>query len=210
VFRYTPQIAEFLADLDASFPAIDIPGEWDAYAGKAQLDDGQVPDLTVFRDERALFSAILRSAEGVARVAPGGGRRVAVLCTSDEMFDRYVAAAEGQFAGRHIAITSREPSSELRHAGKRFILSMPEYVAGLQFDAVFVIHVDAAEAPLDSGDAVRRRFISNVYLGSSRAEQTLHLSACLSRGGKSDILNMALARHSLREITPAPPRKRQS
>ena len=37
VFRYTPQIAEFLSDLDATFPAIDIPGEWDAYAGKAQL-----------------------------------------------------------------------------------------------------------------------------------------------------------------------------
>ena len=74
-----------------------------------------------------------------------------MLCVSDEMFDTYTGAAEGQFAGRHIAITSREPSSELRHAGKRFILSMPEYVAGLQFDTVFLIHVDAAEAPINSG-----------------------------------------------------------
>lgn len=203
VFRYTPQIAEFLADLDASFPAIDIPGEWDAYAGKAQLEDGHPPELTVFKDERTLFSVVMQQAISVARATQGGGRRVAVLCASEEMFDIYVTAAAGQFAGKHIAISSREPSSELRHAGKRFILSMPEYVAGLQFETVFLINVDAAEAPTDAGDGIRRRFISNIYLGSSRAEQKLYLSASLSRGGKSDVLEMALERQSLREVAPS-------
>ncbi len=201
VFRYTPQIADFMADLDATFPAMDIPGEWDAYAGKAELEDGLVPELIVFKDEVSLFKTIFKEAEKVARSVNGGGRRVAVLCVSEEQFDRYTLAASGQYAGRHIAITSREPSSELRHAGKRFILSMPEYVAGLQFDTVFLIHVDAAEAPIDAGDGIRRRFISNIYLGSSRAEQTLKISACLTRGGASDILDMALDRKSLRQVT---------
>jgi len=200
VFRYTPQIAEFLADLDATFPAIDIPGEWDAYSGKAKLDDGLVPELTVFKDELSLFATVFRDAEKIARSVDGGGRRVAVLCVSDEQFDKYLKAAGGQFAGRHLPIVSREPSSDLRHAGKRFIFSMPEYVAGLQFNTVFLIHVDVAEAPIDAGDGARRRFISNVYLGASRAEQTLHVSACLSGGGASDILSMAVARKSLKEI----------
>lgn len=133
----------------------------------------------------------------------GGGRRVAVLCASEDQFDRYLEAAAGQYAGRHLPITSREPSSELRHAGKRFVFSMPEYVAGLQFDTVFLIHVDAAEAPADASDGVRRRFISNIYLGSSRAERTLKIASCLSRGGRSDILGMALDRGSLIE-TAAP------
>lgn len=208
VFRYTPQIAEFLTDLDATFPAIDIPGEWDAYSGKAELDDGGAPELVVYPDELSLFSTAFKAAESVARSIEGGGRRVAVLCASEEQFDVYLKAASGQFAGRHVPITSRELSSELRHAGKRFILSMPEYVAGLQFHTVFLIHVDAAEAPADAGDGVRRRFISNVYLGSSRAEQTLQLSACLTRGGKSDILDMALQRGSLREIA-SPTSKRK-
>jgi hypothetical protein len=200
VFRYTPEIAEFLADLDATFPAVDIPGEWDAYSGKAELGSGDVPTLTVYPNEVALFATTFRQAQQVARSIDGGGRRVAVLCVSEEQFDKYLVAASGQFADRHLPITSREPSSELRHAGKRFVFSMPEYVAGLQFDTVFLIHVDAAEAPADAGDGVRRRFISNVYLGSSRAEKTLNLSACMSRGGKSNVVDMALARDSLIEV----------
>ncbi len=109
-------------------------------------------------------------------------------------------AISGQFAGKVLPITSREPVSELRHAGKRFIFSMPEYVAGLQFETVFLIHVDAREALADASMGARRQFISNVYLGSSWAEQTLRLSASASRGGASDILKLALDRNSLKEV----------
>ncbi len=209
VFRYTPQVAEFLTDLDSTFPAVDIPGEWEAYAGKAELGDGDKPELTVFQDEVTLFSTVFTEAQRLARSVDGGGRRVAVLCVSEEQFDKYLKAASGQFAERHLPITSREPLSELRHAGKRFIFSMPEYVAGLQFDTVFLIHVDAADAPLDAGDGIRRRFISNIYLGASRAEKTLRISSCLSRGGKSDVLDMALERRSLKEAAPPTRKKRK-
>lgn len=198
VFRYTPQISEFLSDLDASFPAIDIPGEWEAYAGKAQLADGTLPELKVFRDDKLLFRSVFDEAGRIARRK--GGRRVAVLAASEEIFDRYLAAAKGQYAGRILPIVSREPSSEFRHAGKRFIFSMPEYVAGLQFDTVFLIHVDAEEAPSDISLGERRRFISNIYLGSSRAEQSLKISASRSRGGASSILNLALERGTLMEV----------
>lgn len=200
VFRYTPEIAKFLEDLDAAFPAIDIPGEWEAYAGEAQLASGNVPELTVFKDERSLFKRVFEDAVQHARSNPGGGRRVAVLCPSEEIFDVYLKAATGQYAGKFLPIVSREPVTELRHAGKRFIFSMPEYVAGLQFEMVFLIHVDTREAPIDAGLGVRRRFISNVYLGSSRAEQVLRLSACASRGGASDILNLALERRTLKQV----------
>lgn len=209
VFRYTPQIADFLADLDATFPAINIPEEWDSYCGKAELDNGELPSLTVYPDEVTLFNTVFNAAQAIARSTSGGGRRVAVLCASEEQFDKYLIAASGQFEGKHLPIRSREPSSDLRHAGKRFVFSMPEYVAGLQFDTVFLIHVDAAEAPLEASSGMRRRFISNIYLGASRAESTLNLCACLSKGGKSDILDIALARRSLKELAqPAPKRRR--
>ena len=200
VFRYTPQIAEFLADLDATFPAIDVPGEWDAYSGKAELADGDTPELTVFLDEASLFANVFAEAQKAARVHAGGGRRVAVLCASDEQFDKYLPIAAARYSQGHLPIVSREPSSDLRHAGKRFVFSMPEYVAGLQFETVFLVHVDATEAPLDASDGVRRRFISNIYLGSSRAEKTLRIAACLTRGGKSHVLEMALNRRSLLEV----------
>jgi len=206
VFRYTPQISEFLADLDASFPAIDIPGEWDAYSGEAELDNGIKPELTAFTNEKELFSTVFSEAIQTARSIEGGGRRVAVLCASEEMFDKYLVSAKMEFSGRYVPIVDRDPSSELRHAGKRFVFSMPEYVAGLQFDTVFLIHVDSSEAPQYSDDGSRRSFISNIYLGSSRAENVLKISSCLSRGGTSDVLNMAVERGSL--VVSSPPRKK--
>jgi hypothetical protein len=200
VFRYTPQITEFLTDLDAAFPAIDIPGEWEAYAGTAKLGAGPLPELHVFRDDRTLFETVFDDAGRCARAIQGGGKRIAVLCSSEAVFDRYLLIAAGRYEGKVLAITSREPATGLQHAGKRFIFSMPEYVAGLQFDTVFLIHADATEAPPSSSIGARRRFISNIYLGSSRAEKTLRISSSLARGGKSDIFDMALKRGSLLEV----------
>ncbi|WP_445989508.1 UvrD-helicase domain-containing protein [Chromobacterium haemolyticum] len=208
VFRYTPEIADFLSDLDATFPAIDVPGEWNAYSGIAQLANGHRPELTIYPDERTLFKHVFAEAQTLARRISGGGRRVAVLCVSEEMFDLYLPAALGQFCDSMLPVTNREPSSELRHAGKRFIFSMPEYVAGLQFDTVFLLNVDTSEAPADASIGLRRRFISNLYLGSSRAENSLQLASCITRGGASDILNLALSRKSLIQ-SPLPGRKKR-
>lgn len=199
VFRYTPEIAELLRDIDASFPAIDIPGEWNAYVGDPQLPKGETPTLKVHHTPKDLMRFVFENAHDKAKVMKGGGRRVAVLCLSEEMFDTYAEIASGQFKGKFITISSREPASEFRYAGKRFIFSMPEYVAGLQFDTVFIIHADKNEAPIDSGVGIRRSFISNLYLGVSRAERLLTIHTCLERGGTTDFLQMALDRGALIE-----------
>lgn len=200
VFRYTPEITELLRDIDASFPAIDVPGEWNAYVGESDLPGGDIPTMQVHQTPKDLMRFVFETAYDKARLIKGGGRRVAVLCLSEEMFDTYSVVAAGQYNGKFITISSREPSSEFRYAGKRFIFSMPEYVAGLQFDTVFIIHADRNEAPIDSGVGIRRSFISNLYLGASRAERVLTFHACLERGGVTDFLQMALDRGALREI----------
>lgn len=197
VFRYTPQIAEFLTDLDASFPAVNVPAEWDAYVGKAQLDSGNVPELVQFGSEVELFRAVFGAAIRRAMATSGGGRRIAVLCVSEELFDKYLTAASGQFADKFFPVVDRQPTSELRHANKRFIFSMPEYVAGLQFEAVYLIGVDPTECPNDAGLGAKRRFMSSIYLGASRAEKTLTICASLDRGGQSDVLSIPLNRKSL-------------
>ncbi|BBB70175.1 hypothetical protein UNDYM_5922 (plasmid) [Undibacterium sp. YM2] len=121
---------------------------------------------------------------------------MAVLCPSRDIFDKYLPIVEGQFAGKVLCIVDRDPS-ELRHAGKRFIFSLPEYVAGLQFDTVFLIHADISQAPKDARIGIKRKFISNIYLGCSRAETRLYISTSLARGGISDVFNMAIDRKSL-------------
>lgn len=199
VFRYTPEIAQFLEDLDASFPAIDIPGEWNAYTGLTQLENGNVPDLIEFQSDLELFRNVMKHATKVARKIDGGGRRVAVLCCSENSFDKYLSAIKGQYTNSCIPIEDRDPVTNLRHAGKRFVFSMPEYVSGLQFDTVFLINVDSYEAPTDAGPGVRRRFVSIVYLGASRSEKSLHISASIDGGGASDILQLAIDRGNLIE-----------
>jgi superfamily I DNA/RNA helicase len=74
---------------------------------------------------------------------------------------------------------------------------MPEFVAGLQFEVVYLIHVDARDAPTEMSVGERRRLISSVYLGASRAERELHLSCCENRGGPAAYLNLAIERQTL-------------
>ena len=200
VFRYTPQIAEFLKDLDASFPAIDVPGEWNAYVGEAELPNASAPTLSSYTSDIEVLEETFKRAVALARKIEGGGRRIAVLCVSEEMFRKYIPPVKGRFRRAAYLVDSREATSNMRHVGKRFIFSMPEFVAGLQFHTVFLLHVDQTEAPESAGIGRRRQLISNTYLGASRAENCLNIITCEDRGGPCDILNMALNRHSLVEV----------
>ena len=195
VFRYTPQIADFLYDLDATFPAINLAGEWEEYAATAQVEEGERPTLSIFKDEAELIKIIIETAMRQARRL--GGRRVAVLCVNEDLFDRYDKNFRSRFEGRLIHINSREPVLDLQHAGKKAIFSTPEYVAGLQFEAVHLIHVDAQDAPKEMSNGELRRLISSVYLGASRAERDLHISCCENRGGPASVLGLALERGTL-------------
>jgi hypothetical protein len=194
-FRYTTQIAEFLYDLDATFPAIDLAGEWEAYTATAEVADGDRPVLKIFKDEAELYRRVMDAA--VSHAKKLGGRRVAVLCVNERLFDQYDDISRKRYAGQLVHINSREPSLDLKHAGKKPIFSMPEYVAGLQFEAVYLIHVDAQDSPKEMNIGERRRFISNLYLGASRAERELVIASCESRGGPASILNLALDRKTL-------------
>ena len=76
---------------------------------------------------------------------------------------------------------------------------MPEYVAGLQFDTVFLIHADRVDFEnefLSLG--ARRRYVSRAYLGASRAAQRLAIASSAERGGPSTILDCPLKTGSLK------------
>lgn len=77
---------------------------------------------------------------------------------------------------------------------------MPEFVAGLQFDTVFLIHADGADYDEDQGDGTRRRYVSRVYLGASRAARNILISCSTERGGPSQLLSSPLNNESLRRV----------
>ncbi len=191
VFRSTPQITNFLHALDASFPAMDLEGEFATYGGHSEKENGEIPTLTVFDSDEQLVDTIFEQASRAAREFEAGGREVAVLCLNEELFDKYRVA--GRISGKFVAITTREDLKDLRYAKNKCVFAMPEYVAGLQFDTVFLIHADSADYSEDHlSQGARRRYVSRVYLGASRAVQKISIASSREHGGPSSLLEDSL------------------
>jgi hypothetical protein len=194
VFRSTPEITRFLTDLDTSFPALDLPGEWGSYDATSSEPPGEIPQLIEYSKNTELLDNVFSDAYRLAAVK--GGRRVAVLCLNDELFRSYLNA--GRIADKMVSVTGRDQVNELRYAGKRCVFSMPDYVAGLQFETVYLIHADKSEfAESEDSIGVRRRFVSRCYLGASRASSRLYIASSAERGGPSDVLKGPIRSGSL-------------
>lgn len=199
VYRSTPQITAFLRDLDASFPAMDLEGEYATYVGDSQQEDGETPTLTVYETDIKLVDNVFEQAARMARDIDGGGSQVAVLCLNETLFDKIRVA--GRVREKFVPITTREDLKELRYAKSKCVFSMPEFVAGLQFHTVFLIHADSADYDEDQGQGTRRRYVSRVYLGASRAAHNILLSSSREHGGPSQLLAAPLANTTLRRVS---------
>ncbi|WP_279358988.1 UvrD-helicase domain-containing protein [Methylobacterium indicum] len=196
VFRSTPQIANFLKDLDKSFPAIGLEDEWQTYNAGSSQDPGDTPKLIVYETNEKLIDSVISSAITDIRSNKDGGRQVAVLCLNEHLFDIY--RNSGRIKDKIVALTSRDQMGDLQYARSRCIFSMPEFVAGLQFDVVYLIHADRAELAEERYSAgLHRRVVSRCYLGASRAAKKLVIAASEERGGRSNILCMPLKERSL-------------
>jgi hypothetical protein len=195
-YRSTPQITKLLQDLDASFPAMDLEGEYDTHIATSEQASVPIPLLKLYNRDQELLDAVFDEASADARRL--GGRKVAVLCLNDLLFERYLKAS--RIGSKYVSLTTREDLKGVQYARGRCIFSMPEYVAGLQFDAVYLLHVDQS----DLGDEMlsqgaRRRYVHRVYLGASRAQTKLIISASMERGGKSEVLDGPLRAGSLQQ-----------
>lgn len=194
VYRSTPQITKFLQDIDGSFPAIDLEGEYVSYIGQSGKEDGDIPILLKYNSNIELVDDIfLKAKREVSKV--GSGDKVAVLCLNEELYTAYLDAA--RLTG-YVSVTTREDMKELSYAKKKFVFSMPEYVAGLQFEVVFLIHADAADLAYNYiSQGARRRYVSRIYLGASRAAQRLYVATSEERGSTTSILEEALRSSSI-------------
>ena len=194
VFRYTPEIANFLNDVDGSFPALDLPAEWQKLSLTTDNKNYLKPELTVFDSNKSLVDAVFKEANREAK--KDIRKTVAILCINDELFAKYLTL--GRIKGQFEAISSRDDVIRINRLKGKCIFSMPDYVAGLQFDTVFIIHLDKNEVDEDNPHCgLYRRFVSRVYLGASRAKTVLKVSSSKERQGYSSILNGAICNGSL-------------
>jgi hypothetical protein len=124
---------------------------------------------------------------------------VAVLCASNELFNTYINNIT--LKDYFYIISSRDDVSGISHSTKKFIFSMPEFVAGLQFDTVLLIEVNRSEVPDGPySTAALRKFASQVYLGASRAERQLEFYSSNEHGGIAPLISRAVLDHAILEI----------
>ena len=192
VYRSTGEIVSFLRQIGGAFPALNLEGELaselDQYPEKSEREMGAFPEIWEFEKNIQLIDEVVAKAMGETKRLKGGGRQVAVLCMSMDMFLTYREA--GRIKDKVVRVESREDLDQLRYAKCKCVLSMPEYVAGLQFETVYLIHVDAADwATNDLSVGAKRRYLSRLYLGASRAASRLILACSSERGGASPLLS---------------------
>lgn len=200
VFRYSLKIGEFLQDITSSFPTIDVFDEWSIEPLEYEGEDIAEPvKLAEFNTDIEMYNWAFESAHQKVREL-GQGRRVGLLCMNERRFSVYERA--GAHRAKFLAINSRDEISEIRFCGKRFIYSIPDFVAGLQFDCVFILHFDNEDYSLSSeSPLLRRQYVSRAYLAASRASKEIIVCVSAEHGGPSEIIDIALKRGTIRKIS---------
>jgi hypothetical protein len=103
--------------------------------------------------------------------------------------------------GAQCAIVTRSVSEANSFSRTKFLFSMPEYVAGLQYDTVLLIDVNRGEVPDGPYSvAALRKFASQVYLGASRAERRLEMYSSAEHGGTALMLSLALEQGTITSV----------
>jgi hypothetical protein len=193
VYRYTPEIERLISVLNEAAPALDLQEDWDIPPGHSQMHSGPIPTYRIFKDKLETYKGFIAVAKRAAAEASKLKGKVAVLCMDREKFDIYRRAAVAQYANDIFVIASRDDTEKLRYAGKKIVLSAPEYVAGLQFDTVIIVDANKNMVPEGKYNGyLLRRFLSELYLGISRAERKLILIASKDEGGLTDLLTRAM------------------
>jgi hypothetical protein len=194
VYRYTEEIAELTRTILDAVPALDMNDDWDLPGGSSVSGHGPRPQYKVVSDLNATFATAINMAKRLQVESRRNGGQVAILCMDYDRFARLYPAAKGQNPKDVYVIASRDDVERLRFMKQRIVFSTPEYVAGLQFDTVILIDVNANLIPDGPyRGSAERRFLSELYLGMSRAERCLLLIASRDCDGLTPYLDSQLA-----------------
>jgi hypothetical protein len=196
VFRYTKEILAFLVHIDKSFPALGLGTDWENNINKtiSKKGNGTIPEIYIGKS----INDELTFAFSKAKTFISESFRVAILALDN---NSYIALKEKYASEVCIFIESREDTIKLQYKKKGIIISQPYYVIGLQFDAVILtgcyIHFDEH----DRNQMYNlRRFISDVYLGSSRSSKKLLITSNTSTGFIPDFITKAVEKNHLQKI----------
>lgn len=189
IYRSTPELTRLIRTVLDAVPALDMGDDWNLPVGGSMLASGPVPQYRVVNDITETFGTAISTAKSLQPEARQHDGQVAILCMDYDRFLRLRAPAQAQNKKSIFVISSRDDVERLRFLGQRIVFSTPEYVAGLQFDTVILIDANADLVPDGAySGAAERRFLSELYLGLSRAERRVVVLASRDAGGLTRFL----------------------
>ncbi|MEQ8036626.1 UvrD-helicase domain-containing protein [Xanthomonas sp. WHRI 6106] len=191
VFRYTPQINDLMTHIDSFAPAAELAEDWPHYQQRSAMPPGDKPTLTLVKTIKDQYEAVFTLASRSAKKRKSG-RSVAVLCCDYDTFQTYLKA--GAYRDLFVPVAAREDIGTIPSKGVRFVLSMPEFVAGLQFDEVYLLDVSRLVLFAEEGAGAmdKRRGLATLYLGGSRAMTKLNLYSVSDAGGVPNLIEKAI------------------
>lgn len=189
VFRFTPEILELLKFVNRSFPVEDFRADWEMAPPTSRRAAGSTPVAEEAPDRVAQYRRAFEIAAGLQRA--DRKTKVAILSLSFVGFTDVAGAA--QFNEQAVLIESREERlPKQTYSRRRPVLSLAEYVAGYQFDHVILTDVNERSETEDrQSSAGLRRFLSTLYLGVSRAQETVSILGIRTHGGLAGVIIQA-------------------
>ncbi|MCJ7993432.1 UvrD-helicase domain-containing protein [Rhizobium cremeum] len=163
----------------------------------------QPPVYTQYDDDESLVKGAFEQAEDMVKSMSTSRGDIAIIAFGEELFKLLTSKAESE--NKPIELLKERGNLEVikkaRQSG-RFVLSMPDYVGGLEFDGVVIVGVDDGRVPSTSGvSAESRAFLSftahnRLYVAITRARYRVIISGVKARG-PSEILNPALKQKAI-------------
>lgn len=173
-YRYTKEILTFLKHVDSSYPQMDFEDKWNNGMKKLKhnkIKNGEKPILYTYKDSEIEVKEALMLAKSCSQT----GKQTVILSLQDHLFDTLKKITTNKH--EYHQILSKRDISLLKYTKKKIFISKPNYVIGLQFDVVVLIGCYTLFTKHEPHQSYyRRTFLSDLYLGASRAKNMLILT----------------------------------
>lgn len=174
IHRFTRQIQSVLQCLVNRFPVFDIDSDSISLQESVAHASDEVPEVVFYDSDEALEKKLAGQVRSISR-----SRRSAVICLDESVFSKFATTLENDSVYR--VVWGRDEVDAIKYTSRTTVVSVPAYLAGLQFEDV---HITCFWPEWRSGSTIDphrlRSFLSSFYLAASRAEKRLYLHALRS------------------------------
>ncbi|GAB3812283.1 UvrD-helicase domain-containing protein [Kribbella italica] len=194
VHRFSPEILDLVKHLHWEFPNLDLGSNWDVDFThvNSSAEHGALPKLIRSGSQQAEIVEIYQALRAL-RNGDSNRWQVALAIVHPDQFLAYKNVADGlQSATKKVTIIeSREDIEVLQYRRRGLVIGPAEYLAGLQFDAVFVAGLPEIGNGQANQSYRRRQFLSLLYLAVTRASRDVHIFVNDDHGGVPEVLAKA-------------------